>query len=94
MFNKIVRNGIVVAPTTDWSTSAAPTSVSEFAMSVLLHFVYACSELAVLESSSSSKNSNPNSNSNSERTHHRRESRSVFDKSDRHGLLDGTIFNC
>jgi len=73
-FNKITRYGILLAPAHDWATAPIPTAVSEYAMSVLLHFVFVASELAILEPGSESY----------------REHRLNFEKSDKDGLLEGT----
>lgn len=55
-FNKILRNGIVLEPSVEWATAPVPISVSEFAMSVLLQFVYISSELSILEHRGGSEN--------------------------------------
>lgn len=76
-FNKITRYGILLAPATEWATAPIPTSVSEYAMSVLLHFVYVASELAIME---------PEPGSEAFREHRL----GFVVKSDKGGLLDGT----
>ncbi len=49
MFNGLIRGGILLSPVLEWTTTSSPSGVSEYAMSVLLNFVYVFSELSILE---------------------------------------------